>query len=347
MDAPTFDPRPIHQLDARPEAPTADWLWHSYLARGNVTLLTSRWKAGKTTLLAGLLHALGGGTPFLGRPCAPAAAVVVTEESERHWKDRCRAVPLGPHARFLCRPFPRRPTPREWDALARHAQSHRQAGALDLLVVDPLASFLPGRSDSDPATLFDLLDPLRRLAQAGAAVLVLHHPRKARADEGSTARGSGALLGFVDVALELHACGGLACDANRRRLVGLSRLADTPQQVVYEWTPGTADFRLIDDPTLERFRANWEQVRAILAGRRQPATHQELLADWPADRVPPSASMLYQWLGRATAEGWVQRLGGGTRTDPYRFRLPPPPIDLSDPDPLPLEPLEPLYPRTR
>jgi AAA domain len=32
------------------------WLWHGYVAAGNVTLLTSQWKAGKTTLVSALLH---------------------------------------------------------------------------------------------------------------------------------------------------------------------------------------------------------------------------------------------------------------------------------------------------
>jgi hypothetical protein len=30
------------------------WLWHGYLGPGKVTLLTSQWKSGKATLLAGL-----------------------------------------------------------------------------------------------------------------------------------------------------------------------------------------------------------------------------------------------------------------------------------------------------
>ena len=35
--------------------PAADWLLHGFVARGNLTLLTSLWKAGKTTLLSLLL----------------------------------------------------------------------------------------------------------------------------------------------------------------------------------------------------------------------------------------------------------------------------------------------------
>src|SRR3954470_1859481 len=86
---------------ARPDRPPGGaWVWDGYLARGDVALLTGVWKTGKTTLLAGLLHALGGGGAFLGRACAAGAAVVVSEESEDHWADRRAAIPVGPHARL-------------------------------------------------------------------------------------------------------------------------------------------------------------------------------------------------------------------------------------------------------
>lgn len=329
MDTHRFDPRPISDAPAPPDPTT--WVWHGYLARGNITLLTSRWKTGKTTLLAGLLRSLGPGQPFLARPSRPAAAVVVSEEAEAHWADRRRAIPVGPNARFICRPFLARPTPAQWDDFLGGARTVRRRDGLDLLVVDSLAEFLPGRSDSDPATVLDFLRPLRRLAEDGAAVLVLHHPRKHPAAEGDIARGSGALLAFVDVILELHPCGGLPSDAHRRRLIGRSRLPDTPRQLVYEWTPGTPDFRPVGDPSLERFRENWEAVRAIMEGRTRAATHKELLADWPPDRLPPSPSQLYEWLGRAASEGWVERIGEGTRKNPFRFRLPRPDTDTTGP----------------
>ena len=76
-------------------------------------------------------------------------------------------------------------------------------------VIDPLASFLPDHSECDAGTLLEMLHPLQRLAAAWVAVLLLHHPRKHRSDEGSSARGSGALLAYVDIILELHRYGGL------------------------------------------------------------------------------------------------------------------------------------------
>ncbi len=342
MSPNSFASLPMDQLAVSGIIPPADWLWHGYLARGNLTLLTSLWKAGKTTLLAGLLQRLGSGGPFLGHDCRPAKALVASEESPEHWAERSQVLPIGPHARLLPRPFLTRPTPTEWSELIDHALDLRAAGGLDLFAVDPLASFLPGRSDSDAGTLLEMLHPLQRLAAAGAAVLILHHPRKKAADEGSAARGSGALLGFVDVILELHRVGGLQSDERRRRLVGLSRHAATPRRLVYEWDPATGAFAAVDDPHERRYRDNWEQVRAMLAKREDAATHHELLADWPADRERPAASVLYEWLNRATEDGLVRRSGRGRRDDPYRYRLPNEDDAYYDRGELP--PLRPLLP---
>ena len=53
------------------------WLWNGYLMPGDVTLLTSLWKTGKTTLLTGLLQHLENGTPFLGRTVQQGRALIV------------------------------------------------------------------------------------------------------------------------------------------------------------------------------------------------------------------------------------------------------------------------------
>jgi len=322
MNALMVNPQPMDQLATSEATLDAEWPWEGYLARRNITVLTSMWKSGKTTLIAGLLRAIGNGGTFLERPCAAASALVVSEESPAHWLERTRAIPIGAHSRLVSRPFTGRPTPEQWDELIVHAELLHEEGKLDLFVVDTLASFLPGRSDSDPGTLFDMLQPLRRLADCGVAVLVLHHPRRKASDEGHSARGSGALLGFVDVILELHRCTNLASDSCRRRLVGLSRRLQTPGTLVYEWAVNTPEFKLVTDPLAVRFRENWETVRTMLESRRRPATHKELLSDWPADRVPPSATVLYEWLARAAREGLAERIGSGRRDEPFRFRIP-------------------------
>ena len=312
---------PMDQLDIAEKTRNERWIWDGYLARGNLTLLTSLWKTGKTTLLAGLLQRLATPGEFLGRRCTPARVVVVSEEAREHWSDRVTVMPIGPHAQLLARPFLTRPTPEAWRQLIDRAIELREASELDLFVVDPLAAFLPGHSECDAGTLLEMLQPLQRLAHAGAAVLILHHPRKERSEEGSTARGSGALLGFVDIILELHRVGPLQSDERRRRLIGLSRHKRTPPRLIYEWNPETGAFTGLGDLLGQRFRENWQQLQLILSDRRAAATHHELLADWPADREKPSPSALYEWLNRAYAEKLVRREGEGLRSDPYRYRL--------------------------
>jgi hypothetical protein len=321
MNAVIFDPRPMDEIESVPGQARTDWIWDGLLGRGAITLLVSKWKAGKTTLLAGLLRALEASETFLGRPCSASRAIIVSEEAVELWAVRRRSIPIGPHVRLVSRPFAGRPTPEQWDELIRHVEGERERVGLDLLVVDTLMSFLPGRSDCNPGPVLDLLYPLRRLATSGVSVMLLHHPRKEPADEGGVARGSGALLGFVDIILELSRHGRMAADSCRRRIAGFSRHRETPDSLVYEWTPGTPDFRAVADVLTTRFKENWPVIESILAGRTSAATNKELLADWPPGNPAPSAGTLYEWLSAAAKLNLVVRKGAGTKNKPYRFRL--------------------------
>jgi hypothetical protein len=322
MFIPNYDTQPMDQLDVTTEETPTGWIWNGFLARGSLTLLTSIWKSGKTTLLTGLLRTLADGRPFLGRACEPARVLVVSEESRQHWKTRLATMPVGAHTRLMSRPFRGRPTPDQWNELLDRCFDMRQRGELDLIAIDPLASFLPGHSDSDAGTLMTMLHPLQRLAADGAAVLLLHHPRKKASNEGSSARGSGALLGFVDIIVELSRFGRLASDVRRRKLIAFSRYEATPYSLYYQWDPATGAFEHMPHPFERRYRDNWPIVKLILNTRSVPATHLELLMDWPADREKPPTNALYDWLNRATAEKLVRRFGNGRKADPYRYLLP-------------------------
>ncbi|MCE9531552.1 MAG: AAA family ATPase [Planctomycetes bacterium] len=316
-----FSSVPMSEIEQLSPGTQADWLWHGYLCPGDVTLLTSQWKTGKTTLLAGLLRHLEQGGDFLGRPLRPGRALVVSEESRAQWSERLRSMPIAGHAELMARPFPSRPNIDEWNDLIDYAQRMRRLGKLDLFVVDPLASFLPGRCESDAATLLEMLQPLHRLAADGVAVLLLHHPRKKPSEEGQSARGSGALLGFVDIVLELNRFSKLQTDAWRRRLVALSRKPETPERLAYEWNRGTGIFTPVEDPYDRQFEENWATLHAILKRHKLAITHLELLKDWPIDQEKPSPASLYRWLNRAFDEKRLRREGLGTSRYPWSYRL--------------------------
>lgn len=297
------------------------WLWDGYLMPGDVTLLTSQWKTGKTTLLTGLLQSLGSGEPFLDRPVRPGRGWVVSEESIDQWAARLRRMPVGGHVELLPRPFRGRPTADEWDHLIDQAVAARTAGELDLFVLDPLASFLPSRSETEPTSLLEALHPLHRLTTIGVAVLLLHHPRKKAAEAGCTARGGGALLGFVDVTMELGRYSKLKSDSHRRLLFAQSRRDDTPSRHSYEWDVSTGRFRAVPDPKERQFAENWQAVVAVLTGRTGAITHREIRQLWPEEAERPSETTLYDWLNLAHTKKMIRREGRGCKSDPWRYRL--------------------------
>src|SRR5262245_40740666 len=92
------------------------WLWDGYLAPGQVTLLTSQSKSGKTTLLSILLQRLKQGGLLAERPLAAASAVVVSEEPREQWRSRRGKLDFD-HVYFITQPFPGKPTMQDWTDL--------------------------------------------------------------------------------------------------------------------------------------------------------------------------------------------------------------------------------------
>src|SRR5690348_15100968 len=87
--ASALQPQSYQELAAQAEADTSSnlsWLWHGYLAAGQVTVLTSQWKTGKTTLLSVLLERMHSGRALAGRNVQIGRAAVITEESGVHWR---------------------------------------------------------------------------------------------------------------------------------------------------------------------------------------------------------------------------------------------------------------------
>src|SRR4029077_17366089 len=190
-----------HQVTAN--APqTVDWLWDGFVAGGNLTLLTSQWKAGKTTLLSLLLSRRKQGGQLAGLAVKPGKSVVVSEEPLSLWADRARRFDFGGQVCFISQPFRTIPGPEDWQTLLDRILALKQQHGIDLAVFDPLAPFL--RCENHAQGILETLLPLRALTENGLAVLLLHHPAKREKPVGQAARGSEALLGHVDISIEMR-----------------------------------------------------------------------------------------------------------------------------------------------
>jgi hypothetical protein len=310
-------------LDSVPETLTEpEWLWRGYLACGALTLFTSPWKMGKTTLLAILLSKMRAGGELAGLPVAAGKALVVSEESMTLWKARAVRLGLGGHVCVLARPFVTRPSMEQWQELIGRIEAIHAGHRLDLAVIDPLTSFLPGHSESTAAAMMDALLPLRRLTERGLAVLLQHHPRKGAEADGQSARGSGALASHADVLLEMTWYTQAADDDRRRVLQGWSRYDETPRQVVLELNAEGTDYVSHGDFAQDTYVQGWGVLRRVLEDAPHKLTRQEVLEWWPLEAGRPSVASVYRWLEQAVEAGLVRQEGSGRRGDPYLCWLP-------------------------
>jgi hypothetical protein len=264
--SPAFaEPVPASQLGGG--APP-DYVWQGYVARNSYTLLISLWKAGKTTLLAHLLAAMGTSKPLCGLTVTGGTVLVVTEESARLWAQRRDRLKIGDNVLFDVRPFKGRPSLGDWQAYVRHLAEVVRRRDVRLVCLDTLAVLSPCDDENDAMKMMATLTPLHAVAEAGAAVLIVHHPRKGDGDQAQASRGSGALPGFVDVIVEVRRVKNAAPGCRRRDLTAYSRFDDTPAELRIELSEdgttyaalGTAE-QAVRDATAER-RAEKERAKA-------------------------------------------------------------------------------------
>jgi hypothetical protein len=298
------------------------WLWHGYLGPGKVTLLTSQWKSGKTTLFSLLLARMQQGGQLAGLAVAAGRAFVISEESEADWRPRFAHLGIRDNVDLLCRPFAAQPSMAQWLALIETAAAMRQRQGSDLVVIDSLAYFLPAHSENSAGALLECLTPLQRLTTAGMAVLLPHHPHKGKTVPGQAARGSGALPSFVDIIIEKGYYAQPDDLDRRRRLVAFSRHDDTPRHLLIELNADGTDYAVLQSGLEAALGDGWSAVVHALTEAQSKLTRQEILDNWSPDYSKPDATTLWRWLSRAVAGGIVRQEGTGRPRDPFRYWLP-------------------------
>jgi hypothetical protein len=311
--------------DLAGESPVIDWLLEGYVAPGAVTLLTGGWKAaGKTTLVAALIKRLQAGGQLAGLQVRTGKVLVVSEEEKRHWRLRLAKHQFGDNVRWICRPFRgRKATFADWDNLIEHLLRSCRGQGIQLVVIDSLGKFLPDENNAN--LVYDALARLERLTEAGIAVLLLHHPRKAASGEGFWSRGNGALCAAVDVLVEMHTISRASATDRRRKLLAFSWYDTTPRRLVIELDEAGTDYRaladVVDGDTNDDLAEWWPTLQMVLSWGRLRETRDALLARWPEEEEKPSPVTLYRWLERAVARGLVVRDGTGIRDKPFRYWL--------------------------
>lgn len=297
-----------------PSAPP-NWIWPGYIARGGITLFTGLWKCGKSTLLAHLLRDIRRGGGLVDEP-TDCGVIVLSEEPAGLWANRRDDLDLDPEIRIAHRHTLARPTGPEWTRIIGEIVREIEKGTYGLVVIDTLASWWPVLNENDAGEMGEALAPLRAISNAGAGLLLCHHPRKGDGQHATATRGSGALPGFVDLIVELRRYATDDGDPDtRRRLTAYGRFEGVPDERIIDLGPdgytivgGVAEARADD------IRAT---IAEILPDDGPGMTLEEVRDNWPG--TPPGKNRVRAMLNEgANHERWG-RSGTGVKGDPIRF----------------------------
>jgi hypothetical protein len=304
--------RPVAMADLQATGPLS-WLWEGFIAHQGITLFSALMKVGKTTLLSHLMRAMECGQKLCGYEVSPARVLYVSEESTGQWIARRDALGLGDHVQVISRPFLRKPNMGEWNRFVRFIRGRADD---DLIVFDTLSALWPVREENDAGAVQEALMPLWDLTRH-AGILLVHHLKKGDGDEGTGARGSGALLGFVDTIVEMRRDDRQDMSCRRRRIKGFGRHEGTPAEIIIELAP-SCDYRLIGSPKAAKRQAIQKAITPLLPTESPGMTREEILDQWPEDAKPAKADLL-DALADGTDRGQWRREGAGRKGSPYTY----------------------------
>lgn len=305
------------RLGELPASREPDWIWEGVIARGGITLLTGLWKSGKSTLLAHLLRDLYQGSGLVGSTL-DGPVIIVSEEPTELWSARRDKLGLDrERICFLQRPSLARCSPAQWAELVDTLLRAVQVMGAVLVVFDTLPGIWPVAEENNASEVLEALMPLRDIAQAGAGLLLIHHPRKSEASGFTSARGSGALSGFPDILAEFGRVPGDP-KSNLRTLSAIGRYGGGPTELILELTDAGYVHR--GTPAEARQIDELELISAILSESPEAATPETIQSHWA---VSPRIGLrrLRNLLQEGAEQGRWHRSGSGTRGDPTRYGL--------------------------
>jgi archaellum biogenesis ATPase FlaH len=286
-----------------------DWIWEGFLAKGQITLFSSLWKTGKTTLTCWLLKSIEDSLSFIGKETKSVNVLVISEESDAIWARRKEEFDFGQTTWVNTRPLNRRMTTSEWLEFLERTVDFCKEKNIDLVIIDTLSTFWPVRDENDAPQVSSALLPLNKLQEENLAVLLIHHDRKSGGEEGTASRGSGALPSYVDVIVEFRRFDASKREDSRRVIKTYSRYEETPHEIVIELT--TNGYEVQGTKAQVAQQDKMKLLLTILPDNPASYSIEQLLGEWPEEYgKPPHKTTLYRWLKKLQEEVLVHSSDG-------------------------------------
>ena len=300
--------------------PDFKWVWQDYVAHGSTTILAGSPKAGKSTLLFGLINAItSGGKRFIGHDTADTNVVLLSEEGPvtlRPKLERLTEKALD-RVRLVTRDdaTPRRFTwPEATHEAVREALDHN-AG---VVIIDTLSFWSEIKDENDATEMTRAVTALAEITSQGLAVILVHHHRKSGGDYDQALRGNSALGAAADMIINLvRPQEDTEEDSAVRELRAVGRFPDAPE-VLQTRLAQDGNYRVIAEGSRAHVKKN--ATRHVVAAYLRE-THPDTSTAAEVQRDTESrASQVKDALKTLVGEGIAERFGSGGRQDPFRYR---------------------------
>ena len=320
-DSPSSIPVPVDPSDAPSPAPggsfsftpwtellqepaeTQSWLWDKTLATSSISILVSRPKVGKSTLARSIATTVATGGTLLGRTVEPGTVLFLqfsAEGKRSELKDALvrSGVQLEDRIWVYTGPTVEEPIYALEKAVAQHRPS--------LVVIDTMIRWVPVADANDYAEMSRVTEAIATMARlSGAHIMMLHHAGKADRDMGDSVLGSTAIFGSVDTMLAMRNRDG------RRTLESRQRYGEDMEETVLELDFDTGLLMAVGSLDEVEFR---DVREAIMGHVTDGMTRQQIV-----DGVEGKTAVVGRAIRQLMTEGYLERLGAGTRSDPMRY----------------------------
>jgi len=181
------------------EYPEAKWLANELIPAGALTVVSASPGSYKTWLLLRTAIAVAEGSPLFGHFEVQQGRVLIIDEETGESQLKDRLIKLGAKEELPISFLSRKSFMASEENISELLLDAR-AYEVKLIIIDTLINIHTGEENS-PGDMTGLFKQLRRLADAGIAVVVAHHNRKAGSrvgNSGEEMRGSSGILAAVD-----------------------------------------------------------------------------------------------------------------------------------------------------
>ncbi len=302
-----------------------DWLIKDRLEFGGVTMLAAAPKGGKSTLVMALYAAIAKGTDFFGLQVQRVPILNIDAENRPRFRverfDRASGYDDGDADSYYLRPRSI-PDPLTEGYLERAiAAAVKKTGhAKGLVIIDTLRSaFVGGKhfNERDANSMARLLGGLRKCAErSGWAFLILHHTAKKTA----TFYGSVAIAGSVDYLWTLS-----GDERTKTSTLSVKGRGDAVEDMTFIYDLASQRLELQAVPEAGRDSATqevldllgvfgWSEGEAMTTARFRDALEARASGR-------SSKSFAESRVRQLFSQGFLDRDGEGTRSDPHRYWL--------------------------